>query len=85
MTVNVCGKFINTIGSIYQSISKEELIQHLEINIPTEIIVYKKYKTHKHKSHIVCNNKVNSDLLDDLLFNEKIPHPLIEEISTTLL
>lgn len=85
MTVNVCGKFINTIGSIYQSISKEELIQHLEINIPTEIIVYKKYKTHKHKSHIVCNNKVNSDLLDDLLFNEKTPHPLIEEISTTLL
>ena len=52
MTINVCGKFINTIGSIYQSISKEELIKQLEINIPTEIIIHKKIIKHKKYTNI---------------------------------
>lgn len=86
MTINVCGKFINTIGSIYQSISKEELIKHLEINIPTEIIIHKKIIKHKKYINIKTdNNEVyfsenNDDFLDELLENDK---PLIQEISTT--
>jgi prophage antirepressor-like protein len=88
MTINVCGKFINTIGSIYQSISKEELIKHLEINIPTEIIIHKKIIKHKKYINIKTdNNEVyfsenNDDFLDELLENDK---PLIQEISTTYL
>jgi len=83
MTVNVCGKFINTIGSIYQSISKEELIQKLEINIPTEIIIHKKII--KHKKYIKTNNPLyfsdnDDNFLDELLEND---NPLIQEISTT--
>jgi prophage antirepressor-like protein len=83
MTINVCGKFINTIGSIYQSISKEELIQKLEINIPTEIIIHKKII--KHKKYIKTNNPLyfsdnDDNFLDELLEND---NSLIQEISTT--
>jgi prophage antirepressor-like protein len=87
MTINVCGKFINTIGSIYQSISKEELIKQLEINIPTEIIIHKKIIKHKKYTNIKTENNElyfseNNDdnFLDELLENDK---PLIQEISTT--
>ena len=87
MTINVCGKFINTIGSIYQSISKEELIQKLEINIPTEIIIHKKIIKHKKYTNIKTENhqlyfSENNDdnFLDELLEND---NPLIQEISTT--
>lgn len=86
MTINVCGKFINTIGSIYQSISKEELIQKLEINIPTEIIIHKKIikhkKYHKTENHQIyfSENDDDDNFLDELLKND---NPLIQEISTT--
>lgn len=87
MTINVCGKFINTIGSIYQSISNEELIKHLEINIPTEIIIHKKIIKHKKYTSIKTeNNEVyfsenNDDFLDELFNTDD--KPLIQEISTT--
>jgi hypothetical protein len=87
MTINVCGKFINTIASIYQSISKDELIKHLEINIPTEIIIHKKIIKHKKYTYIKTENhqpyfSENNDdnFLDELLENNK---PLLQEISTT--
>lgn len=87
MTINVCGKFINTIGSIYQSISKEELIKQLEINIPTEIIIHKKIIKHKKYTSIktenneVCFSENNDDFLDELFNTDD--KPLIQEISTT--
>ena len=87
MTINVCGKFINTIGSIYQSISKEELIKQLEINIPTEIIIHKKIIKHKKYTNIktenneVCFSENNDDFLDELFNTDD--KPLIQEISTT--
>jgi prophage antirepressor-like protein len=87
MTINVCGKFINTIGSIYQSISKEELIKQLEINIPTEIIIHKKIIKHKKyindfkkKNHEIYFSENQDNFLDELLENN---NPLIQEISTT--
>ena len=90
MTINICGKFINTIGSIYQSISKQELIQKLEINIPTDIILQKKTKHKKYYSHTQLHSLDNSyndndnDSLDKLI-DELLQHPtpLIQEISTT--
>jgi prophage antirepressor-like protein len=91
MTINICGKFINTIGSIYQSISKQELIQKLEINIPTDIILQKKTKHKKYSSHTQLhssdnsyNDNDNDDSLDELI-DELLQHPtpLIQEISTT--
>jgi prophage antirepressor-like protein len=87
MTINVSGKFINTIGSIYQSISKEELIKQLEINIPTEIIIHKKIIKHKKYTSIktenneVCFSENNDDFLDELFNTDD--KPLILEISTT--
>lgn len=84
MTINICGKFINTIGSIYQSISKEELIQKLEINIPTEIIIHKKIIKHKKypktENHQIYFSENEDNFLDELLENN---NPLIQEISTT--
>lgn len=84
MTINICGKFINTIGSIYQSISKEELIQKLEINIPTEIIIHKKIIKHKKypktENHKIYFSENEDNFLDELLEND---NPLIQEISTT--
>lgn len=83
MTINICGKFINTIGSIYQSISKEELIQKLEINIPTEIIIHKKiikHKKYKTENHEIYFSENEDNFLDELLENDT---PLIQEISTT--
>lgn len=82
MTINICGKFINTIGSIYQSISKEELIQKLEINIPTEIIIHKKiikHKKYKKENQVYVSENDDDNFLDELLNND---NPLIQEIST---
>lgn len=39
LVMNVCAKFVNTIGSISQGITKEELIQHLGTNIHIQTIL----------------------------------------------
>lgn len=89
MTINVCGKFINTIGSIYQSISKEELIKHLEINIPTEIIIHKKIIKHKKYTNIKTENhqvyENDDNFLDELLENDKPLKKFLQLISKNIL
>ena len=45
-----------TIHYIETPISKEELIKHLEINIPTEIIIHKKIIKHKKYINIKTDN-----------------------------
>ena len=52
LVMNVCAKFVNTIGSISQGITKEELIQHLGTNIPIQTILEEPKQISSQKKNI---------------------------------
>ena len=82
MIINICGKFINTMGSIYQSIPKDELIKHLEINIPIIQTIQTQHIKHKTKKKKTKSTFFIEECeTDDFTFLELLHKPpLIQEI-----